>query len=106
MAEATVSQHVLGVARNDPGEEQNDGIVRDGDFQGGDPTPGGESSKDGANIEKGETVQKIEKVEKKEKKPSKLKETWKKLGLDIPTVMMMFKSVFFSPLWMRWNLLI
>ncbi|KAE9372370.1 hypothetical protein N431DRAFT_339051 [Stipitochalara longipes BDJ] len=49
----------------------------------------GEPANQGSSAER---VQSEENEKKEEKKPSKLKEIWAKLGLDIGTVMMMFKG--------------
>jgi hypothetical protein len=49
-----------------------------------------EGNMSSANDEKPAGAQEIE--EEEEKKPSKLKEIWGKIGLDVGTVMMMFKG--------------
>ena len=66
--------------------------IEDSTVKDGDGKVEEETSNQGSDAEK---VQSGEKEEKKadEQKPSKLKEIWAKLGLDIGTVMMMFKYV-------------
>jgi hypothetical protein len=67
-----------------PRDHEIEGVtVKDGDKNIGET-----SSSHGSKAKKVQSGQKEE-----EKKPSKLKETWGKLGLDMGTVLMMFKYV-------------
>ena len=61
--------------------------------KGGDEKADRESSNDGSNAEQVQSGENGEEKKKKKKKQSKLNEMWGKLGLDMPTVMMMFKHV-------------
>jgi hypothetical protein len=78
-AEPDVTEH------RKPRDHENGGSTA----QDGDGKQGETSSNHGAKAEKVQTGQE----EEEEKKPSKSKELWGKLGLDMGTVLMMFKYV-------------
>ena len=66
-----------------------DSTVKDGDGKVEEQTSN--QGSDAEKVQSGEEVAKKGDEKENKKKPSKLKDTWAKLGLDLGTVMMMFK---------------